>query len=60
MSWLHALFTFIALVAGGALASLTLYLYRDNRWIASAAFFISVACWVSAVPVFFAIGFFSN
>ena len=58
MSWLHALFTFIALVTGGALASLTLYLYRDNRWIAPAAFFISVACWVSAVPVFFAIGFF--
>jgi len=58
MSWLHALFTFIALVTGGALASLTLMLYRDNRWIAPAAFCISVACWVSAVPVFFTIGFF--
>lgn len=57
MSWLHALFAFIALVTGGALASLTLYLYRDNRWIASTAFVIAVACWVCAVPTFFAIGF---
>lgn len=57
MSWLHALFTFIALVTGSALAFLAMFLYRDNRWIASVGFVIGVACMASAVPVFFAIGF---
>lgn len=58
MSWLHALFTFIALVAGSALAFLTMFLYRDNRWIASAGFVIGVACMAISVPVFFTIGIF--
>lgn len=57
MSWLHALFTFIALVTGSALAFLVMFLYRDNRWIASAGFVVGVACMAISVPMFFAIGF---
>jgi hypothetical protein len=56
LSWIHAAFTFAALVTGGAIALVLLHVYRENRWLAPLFFFTAVACVTCAVPAFFAVG----
>lgn len=56
MSWLIGLFTFIALVSGGAISVLLMWVFRENRYLAALFFCIAVACVAVSVPAFFGVG----
>ena len=55
-SWITATLVTAGILLLGTLSALALYNWRDNRWIASAAFVVTVACVAVASPVFFTIG----
>lgn len=56
-SWLTASIFFVVFAFLAVMFSIALHNWRNNRWLASLFFYLSVACALMSFPVFFVTGF---